>query len=102
MLLFLESAELAFETVIAKSDFELNKAIKTFATNVNSALSIFGADLEPNLTTIGSLATVLWLVILRRKGLEVSSAQYFKIGVLVIPIMLLLGALAIWLSVLLF
>lgn len=63
--------------------------------------TIFGADLGPNLTTIGSLATVLWLVILRRKGLEVSSVQYFKIGVLVTPVMLLLGALSIWLSLLL-
>lgn len=62
--------------------------------------TIFGADLGPNLTTVGSLATVLWLVILRRKGLEVSSVQYFKVGILVTPVMLLLGALAIWLSLL--
>lgn len=62
--------------------------------------TIFGADLGPNLTTVGSLATVLWLVILRRKGLEVSSVQYFKVGILVTPVMLGLGALSIWLSLL--
>ncbi len=60
--------------------------------------TIMGADLGPNLTTVGSLATVLWLLILRRKGLEVSPLQYFKLGILVTPLMLLAGALAIWVS----
>jgi arsenical pump membrane protein len=63
--------------------------------------TILGADLGPNLTTVGSLATVLWLLILRRKGLEVSPLQYFKLGVLVTPLMLLIGALSIWISILL-
>lgn len=62
--------------------------------------TMFGADLGPNLTTIGSLATVLWLVILRRRGLEISSLQYFKLGLLVTPLMLLVGSLLIWLSLL--
>jgi arsenical pump membrane protein len=62
--------------------------------------SILGADLGPNLTTAGSLATVLWLLILRRKGVEVSPLQYFKLGVIVTPIMLLAGALTIWVSLL--
>jgi arsenical pump membrane protein len=35
--------------------------------------SVLGCDLGPNVTTVGSLATMLWLLILRRKGLEVSS-----------------------------
>lgn len=60
--------------------------------------TILGADLGPNLTTVGSLATVLWLLILRRKGLEVSPLQYFKLGVLVTPLMLLAGALSIWIN----
>lgn len=62
--------------------------------------SIFGCDLGPNLTTVGSLATVLWLLILRQRGIEVSGLDYFKIGVLVTPPMLLAGALVIWLLLL--
>ncbi len=58
---------------------------------------MFGCDLGPNLTTVGSLATMLWLLILRRKGLEVSSVQYFKLGITLVPIMLLLGGTLIWL-----
>src|SRR2546427_3183807 len=61
------------------------------------AATIFGCDLGPNLTTVGSLATVLWLLILRRRNLDVSGLDYFKIGILVTPFMLLIGALLIWL-----
>jgi arsenical pump membrane protein len=60
--------------------------------------TLVGADLGPNLTTVGSLATMLWLLLLRRRGLEVSSLEYFKIGALVTPPMLLLSALAVWLA----
>jgi arsenical pump membrane protein len=60
------------------------------------AATMFGCDLGPNLTTVGSLATVLWMLLLRRRGMDVSSLDYFKLGILVTPIMLLVGALAIW------
>lgn len=71
------------------------------ANSVNRALvyaAIFGADLGPNLTTVGSLATMLWLFILRRKGLEISTREYFKLGVTVVPAMIVAGALLIWLN----
>lgn len=61
------------------------------------AATIFGCDLGPNLTTIGSLATVLWLLILRQRDVDVSGLDYFKVGVMVTPVMLLAGALTIWL-----
>ena len=58
---------------------------------------ILGADLGPNLTTVGSLATILWIVILRRKGLEISTREYVTLGLAVVPVMLALGVLLIWL-----
>ncbi len=61
------------------------------------ASTIFGCDLGPNLTTVGSLATVLWLLILRSRNLEVSGLDYSKVGILVTPLMLVAGALTIWL-----
>lgn len=61
------------------------------------AATIFGCDLGPNLTTVGSLATVLWLLILRQRNLDVSGLDYFKVGILVTPFMLIVGAIAIWL-----
>lgn len=58
--------------------------------------AIFGADLGPNLTTVGSLATMLWLLILRRRGLEVSTRQYFRLGITFVPALIVLGSLLIW------
>lgn len=61
------------------------------------AATIFGCDLGPNLTIVGSLATVLWLLILRSRNVDVSGLDYFKVGILVTPFMLFAGALVIWL-----
>jgi len=61
------------------------------------AATMFGCDLGPNLTTVGSLATILWLLILRQRDVEVSGLDYFKVGVVVTPVMLFAGALTIWL-----
>jgi arsenical pump membrane protein len=54
-----------------------------------------GADLGPNLTPVGSLSTMLWLVIVRRKGLQVSALDYLKLGVVVTPLLLV----AAWLGI---
>lgn len=44
---------------------------------------LIGIDLGPNLSITGSLATILWLVALRREGQEVSAWTFFKIGSIV-------------------
>jgi len=57
-----------------------------------------GADLGPNLTVVGSLSTMLWLLILRRRDLEVSALQYLRVGAMVTPIMLICSAAVLWLT----
>jgi arsenical pump membrane protein len=57
--------------------------------------AIFGSDIGPNLTILGSLSTVLWLLLLRRRQVEVTAWQYMRIGLLVTPPMLVVGALLI-------
>ena len=47
---------------------------------------IIGADLGPNLTPIGSVATLLWFVLLRQLGHEVSTWSYVRVGLLVSPV----------------
>ncbi len=59
---------------------------------------LLGADLGPNVTTVGSLATVLWVFLLRRYGITVSLRQYIVLGLLVVPAMLAFGSLWIWLQ----
>ncbi|WP_455381503.1 ArsB/NhaD family transporter [Salinispira pacifica] len=61
-----------------------------------SYATILGSDLGPNLTTIGSLATMLWLLLVRRRGFEVSVREYVKLGALFVPPALAVGALLIW------
>jgi arsenical pump membrane protein len=48
--------------------------------------TIIGSDLGPNLTPVGSVATLLWFVILRQRGLEVSTWSYIRVGLIVTPI----------------
>jgi arsenical pump membrane protein len=67
--------------------------------DVTGALLI-GVDLGPNLSVTGSLATILWLVALRREGQEVSAGKFLLVGIIVMP-PALLAALAsfVWLAI---
>jgi arsenical pump membrane protein len=58
---------------------------------------LIGVDLGPNLSVTGSLATILWLVALRREAIEVSAWRFLKIGWLVMfpALILALAALGI-------
>ncbi|MCC7367413.1 MAG: arsenic transporter [Chloroflexi bacterium] len=47
--------------------------------------AIVGIDLGPNLTTVGSFATMLWLMLLRRRGIDISAWAYARVGLLVTP-----------------
>lgn len=47
--------------------------------------AILGADLGPNLTIVGSLSSMLWLIILRQRGLDIRPRQYFRVGLLLTP-----------------
>jgi arsenical pump membrane protein len=44
---------------------------------------LVGVDLGPNLSVTGSLATILWLVALRREGENVSGITFFKLGIII-------------------
>nr|WP_249145894.1 arsenic transporter [Bradyrhizobium diazoefficiens] len=58
---------------------------------------LIGVDLGPNLSVTGSLATILWLVALRREKIEVGAWPFLKLGLLVTPPALIAAlAAAIW------
>lgn len=55
---------------------------------------LIGVDLGPNLSVAGSLATILWLIALRREGHHVGAWSFLKVGLLVTPVALALAVLA--------
>jgi arsenical pump membrane protein len=49
---------------------------------------LIGVDLGPNLSITGSLATILWLIALRKEKLDVSFWDFLKIGAVTMPVAL--------------
>ena len=59
------------------------------STHLKDALLV-GVDLGPNLSITGSLATILWLIALRREKVHVDGLTFLKLGLWVMPPALLL------------
>ena len=52
---------------------------------------LIGVDLGPNLSITGSLATILWLLALRKEKLDVSFWDFLKVGAVAMPLALVLS-----------
>lgn len=59
------------------------------ATGPIAQAVMIGVDLGPNLSITGSLATILWLIALRKEKIEVTFWDFLKIGAVAMPIALL-------------
>jgi arsenical pump membrane protein len=59
---------------------------------------LIGVNLGPNLSIAGSLATILWLVTLRRERQDVTMSTFLRLGLLVMPPALILSIACMTLS----
>lgn len=56
---------------------------------------LVGVDLGPNLSVTGSLATILWLIAIRRDGVEITAWEFLKVGAVVMPLALAASVVAL-------
>ena len=59
--------------------------------------TLVGANIGPTLTTYGSLATMLWFALIRRRGMDVSTTAYLKVALMTTPAVLAATTLTLWL-----
>ncbi|MGK5680551.1 SLC13 family permease [Actinoplanes sp. URMC 104] len=59
---------------------------------------LIGVNVGPNLTYVGSLATLLWRQILHTHDAAPDARDFLRLGVLTVPPALVAGVLALWLS----
>jgi arsenical pump membrane protein len=57
---------------------------------------LLGVNLGPNLTYIGSLATLLWRRVLAPEGRTVSLATFTVLGLIAVPATLVAATAALW------
>jgi arsenical pump membrane protein len=71
-------------------------AVQAAHEHANLAQAVLiGVDLGPNLSVTGSLATILWLIALRRENVKITGWQFFKVGLIVMPLALLASVLTL-------
>jgi arsenical pump membrane protein len=59
---------------------------------------LIGVNVGPNLTYVGSLATLLWRQILHTRDASPDAREFLRLGLLTVPLALVAGVLTLWLG----
>jgi arsenical pump membrane protein len=57
---------------------------------------LVGVNTGPNLTYVGSLATLLWRRVLHQKGEAVPVSEFVRLGAISVPVVLVVATVALW------
>lgn len=60
--------------------------------------TLIGVNVGPNLTYVGSLATLLWRRVLRAEDTDVELGEFLRLGALTVPAALLAATVLLWLA----
>lgn len=85
-------------TVIAG---ELLSSVPSGPREVMAYAALVGANIGPALTTYGSLATMLWLSLIRKRGTQVSTGMYMRVSLITVPVVLVTTSVSLWLVLML-
>jgi arsenical pump membrane protein len=79
-------------------------ALSALAVQGKAALyaSVLGCNLGPNITVVGSLATMLWRATLSQRGMDITPKELARAGILVTAPALLTACLVLWIILYLF
>ncbi|ACT01024.1 arsenic transporter [Paenibacillus sp. JDR-2] len=77
-----------------------NMGLDPITLKISYLASVIGSDMGSLLLPIGTLATIMWMHILRKSGVKISWGQYLKVTIVVIPITVIvtLILLSFWVS----
>jgi arsenical pump membrane protein len=59
---------------------------------------LIGVNIGPNLTYVGSLATLLWRRVMRAEHTDVELGEFVRLGALTVPAALVTASVLLWLS----
>lgn len=75
----------------------IHQAAVTGPTLTNLVFSnVIGNNLGPHFFPLGSLAIVMWLEIMRRKGVSISLKEYLKVGATLSIVQVAIAASVLW------
>jgi arsenical pump membrane protein len=60
--------------------------------------TLIGVNVGPNLTYVGSLATLLWRGVLHAEDTDVELGEFLRLGAITVPAALVLATVLLWLA----
>lgn len=88
-------------TIVASTVLRAGSSAATLNPTLGYA-ALIGTNVGPNLTITGSLATLIWISIVQRRGMAITAWQYLRLGMVATPVIFLSAVVGLWISLHLF